>query len=419
MNPITERHRTTPHLGAMVEPPCARSSAAHAVNGRTASGPAATVRWQQAGAASASASSPRWSPSWWWSARVILWRFFGDALSNRSRAPRPLGAWTARSTVAVVADPRSPIRSGTSPSSYNQTAEPVGDRCVQGRASSPPTPTRWSTASSASGPPNSVSAPRCGSRRARCPRPGWKRRPARRPSATADRWSPPPSCLPSGPQLKDASGPTELGHAAGPADQPDRAGRAESAGLGAAAAVVAAQWRQRRFLSGGRGGGRRVGTRRCAGQRRAGAVNTLMGGQPKLADNKASTAMDALLDAADPATAPVHAVVTTEQQLFERGASLPDAEGHGRLVASAGSDRRSPTSRRCCSAATGCPRNRSPRQASSPGSCANPSSSPSSPRPGSASKGGTPPQSEVTTSRRSRRRCPWATPRCGPRWPTR
>ncbi len=57
-----------------------------------------------------------------------------------------------------------------------------------------------------------------------------------------------------------------------------------------------------------------------------GAVNSLMAGQPKLADNKASTAMDALLDAADPAAAPVHAVVTTEQQLFQRGAALPDAK---------------------------------------------------------------------------------------------
>jgi hypothetical protein len=51
-----------------------------------------------------------------------------------------------------------------------------------------------------------------------------------------------------------------------------------------------------------------------------------VGGQPKLADNKASTAMDALLSATDPATAPVHAVVITEQQLFQRAASMPDAK---------------------------------------------------------------------------------------------
>jgi hypothetical protein len=57
-----------------------------------------------------------------------------------------------------------------------------------------------------------------------------------------------------------------------------------------------------------------------------GAVNTLMSGQPKLADNKATTAMDALLNATDPAAAPVHAVVTTEQQLYQRSTSLSDAK---------------------------------------------------------------------------------------------
>jgi hypothetical protein len=36
-------------------------------------------------------------------------------------------------------------------------------------------------------------------------------------------------------------------------------------------------------------------------------VNALVSGQPKLADNKSSTAMDALLNATDPAAAPVHA----------------------------------------------------------------------------------------------------------------
>ena len=42
--------------------------------------------------------------------------------------------------------------------------------------------------------------------------------------------------------------------------------------------------------------------------------------------------MDALLNATDPAAAPVHAVVTTEQQLYQRGASLADAKD--KLVAS-------------------------------------------------------------------------------------
>jgi hypothetical protein len=57
----------------------------------------------------------------------------------------------------------------------------------------------------------------------------------------------------------------------------------------------------------------------------SGAVRTLIGGQPKLADNTLTAAMDSLLRQGDPATAPVHAVVTTEQQVFARGQSLPDA----------------------------------------------------------------------------------------------
>ena len=56
------------------------------------------------------------------------------------------------------------------------------------------------------------------------------------------------------------------------------------------------------------------------------AVNTLMAGQPKLADTSASTALDALLKASDPAAAPVHAVVSTEQQVYQRGGALPDAK---------------------------------------------------------------------------------------------
>jgi hypothetical protein len=35
--------------------------------------------------------------------------------------------------------------------------------------------------------------------------------------------------------------------------------------------------------------------------------------------------MTALLKHGDPAGAPVHAIVTTEQRLFQRGQSMPDA----------------------------------------------------------------------------------------------
>jgi Bacterial extracellular solute-binding protein len=57
-----------------------------------------------------------------------------------------------------------------------------------------------------------------------------------------------------------------------------------------------------------------------------GAVRTLLGAQPKLADNSLTEAMNTLLKTGDVATAPVHAVITTEQQLFQRGESLSDAK---------------------------------------------------------------------------------------------
>lgn len=56
-----------------------------------------------------------------------------------------------------------------------------------------------------------------------------------------------------------------------------------------------------------------------------GAVRTLIDAQPKLADRSLAEAMNVLLEPGDPAAAPVHAVVTTEQQLFVRGRSLPNA----------------------------------------------------------------------------------------------
>jgi hypothetical protein len=58
----------------------------------------------------------------------------------------------------------------------------------------------------------------------------------------------------------------------------------------------------------------------------ANAIAGLMARQPKLADDKASTAFDALTKPNDPAAADVHAVVATEQQIFARGASRPDAD---------------------------------------------------------------------------------------------
>lgn len=75
------------------------------------------------------------------------------------------------------------------------------------------------------------------------------------------------------------------------------------------------------------GGGGRVGAPGAPVTQGTGAVRTLLSAQPKLADNSLTEAMNTLLKPGDPASAPVHAVVTTEQQLFQRGQSLPDTKG--------------------------------------------------------------------------------------------
>ena len=61
-------------------------------------------------------------------AGVILWRFFGDALSNRSHnAARCVGS---KETVAVIADPSIADQVQHFAERFNGSAAPVGDHCV-------------------------------------------------------------------------------------------------------------------------------------------------------------------------------------------------------------------------------------------------------------------------------------------------
>lgn len=63
-------------------------------------------------------------------AAVILWRFFGDALSNRTQASADRCV-EGEVTVAVIADPGIAEQVSTMAESYSSTADPVGDRCVR------------------------------------------------------------------------------------------------------------------------------------------------------------------------------------------------------------------------------------------------------------------------------------------------
>ncbi len=57
-----------------------------------------------------------------------------------------------------------------------------------------------------------------------------------------------------------------------------------------------------------------------------GAASALLADAPRLTDNSANTAWDALVADGDPAAAPVHAVAMTEQQLFQRTSGMSNAK---------------------------------------------------------------------------------------------
>jgi hypothetical protein len=254
---------------------------------------------------------------------VILWRYFGDALSHRTQA----GAARCVSgdvAVAVVVDPSIAGQIGPLADKYNQTADPVGDKCVKVGVKSAdsdqvvngfvgPWPGDLGERPALWIPGSSLSAARLEAST------GGKTVSTSRSLVTS------PVMLAVRPQLKSAlaqqnwstlpglqNNPTSLEALALPGWGSLRlalplSGDSDATYL-AAEAVAAASAPQRAPATSG-----------------ANAVTALISGQPKLADTKASTAMDALVQDDDPASSPVHAVVATEQQIYQRGSSLPDA----------------------------------------------------------------------------------------------
>ena len=257
-------------------------------------------------------------------AAFILWRFFGDALSDRSSLASARCV-DGQKSVAVIADPSIAGEIGTLAKKFNETANPVGDSCValdvkpadsdqvvNGFVGSWPAelgdrPALWIPGSSIS--------------QARLEAVAGEETVSDSRSLVSS-----PVVLAIRPQLKAALAQQNWGTLPGLQSNPNSLNGLNLPGWGslrlalplsgdsdasylAAEAVAAA--------SAPAGAPASAGT---------GAVNTLMAGQPKLADNKATTAMNALVNAGDPAAAPVHAVVTTEQQLYQRGTSLPDAK---------------------------------------------------------------------------------------------
>jgi hypothetical protein len=256
---------------------------------------------------------------------VIVWRFFGDALSHRfhAAAGRCVGD---TETVAVAADPSiaEPVRRFAE--RYNASAAPVGDRCVAVSVTSTESdavvsgflgewpadlgarPALWIPASSVSEARLSAAAGRqmiSDSRSLVISPVLLAVRPELQRALAGQNWATLPGLQ---------SKPDGLAGVGLPAWGSLRLalplGNNSDAALLMAEAVAAAS--------------APPGAPPTAG---VGAVRTLADAQPALANNSLDEAMKVLLQPGDAAKAPVHAVVTTEQQLFRRGQSLPDAAG--------------------------------------------------------------------------------------------
>lgn len=254
---------------------------------------------------------------------VILWQFFGDALSNRSQASADRCV-EGEVTVAVIADPAIADQVGALAKTYSETADPVGDRCVKvavqaadsdavinGFAEAWPgdlgeRPALWIPASSVS---ESRLETASGGKTVIDSRPLVSSpvvvalRPELKDALSQQSWSTLPA-LQSNPAGLDG---LNLPGWGGLKLSLPLTGDSDAANL-AAEAVAAASAPDGAPAADG-----------------AGAAQRLLAGQPELADTAAGTALDALINAGDPAAAPVHAVVTTEQKLVERAADLPDA----------------------------------------------------------------------------------------------
>jgi Bacterial extracellular solute-binding protein len=255
---------------------------------------------------------------------VILWRFFGDALHSRSQAAAARCV-AGEVAVAVVADPSIADQLTPLAEKYNQTADPIGDRCVKVGVTAANSdqvlngivgtwpgdlgerPALWI-------PGSSISTARLeaakgteavSNSRSLVTSPVMlAMRPEMKSAMALQNWSTLPA-LQGNPKALDALNLPGWGSLRLALPLTDDGDATFLAAEAVAAASIPA------------------GAPATSG---ANAVSALLAGQPKLADTKGSTAMDALVQDGSPATAQVHAVVATEQQIYQRGTSLSDAK---------------------------------------------------------------------------------------------
>ena len=254
---------------------------------------------------------------------IILWRFFGNALSRRSSdaAQECLGG---TATIAVVADPSIVDTIASFAENYNADATPVGDKCVnvtvrQGDSEAVLSGLSTTWPSELGGQP-ALWLPASSMQSARLQSAVGKQVVSDARSLVTS-----PVVLAVRPQLKNAL--AQDGWAALPGLQtnPTALDARNLPGWGSLRLALPAVGAADASYLAAEAVATTSGPPNTPPTDGLGAVSALLSGQPKLAGNTAQQAWDALMAPGDPAAAPVHAVVITEQQLFSRAAGLSDA----------------------------------------------------------------------------------------------
>ncbi|MBB3751816.1 hypothetical protein FHT44_004311 [Mycolicibacterium sp. BK634] len=256
---------------------------------------------------------------------VILWRFFGDALSHRS-TDAAQKCMAGAVNVGVVADPSIASDVSKFAESFNATVTPIGDRCVkmvvtaadsdrvvEGFVSDWPgdlgeRPALWIPASSIA--------------EARLQSTAGKAVVSDARSLVSS-----PVVLAVRPQLKDALGQQSWSALPGLQTNPTALDSLNLPGWGSLRLALPTGGNADATYLAAEAVASTSAPANAPATSGLGAVNALVAGQPKLSDTTADAAWKALLAAGDAAGAPVHAVATTEQQLFSR-ASAPEAKNN-------------------------------------------------------------------------------------------
>ena len=254
---------------------------------------------------------------------IVLWRFFGEALSRRSTdAARQCVEGTA--TVAVVADPAIAVNATAFAESYNDEAKPVGDTCVEVVVNSADSATVLNGLTG-TWPAELGERPALWIPASSLPAAQLQSAAGKQIVSDARSLVNSPVVLAMRPQLKEAlsgqgwpalpglqNNPTGLDALNLPGWGPLRLALpttgAADAGYLVAEAVATTSAPPGAPATGG-----------------LPAASALLAGQPRLANDTAGEAWDAMMAAGDPAAAPVHAVALTEQQLYQRTTDLADA----------------------------------------------------------------------------------------------